>query len=79
MKVFLKRLSTLAVCLSILVMMGCESSSHKSVRTYEYRGDPGRAHETARPVSEEYEMEAPGEMASPGTMVSPGNMVVDPR
>lgn len=46
---------------------GCETSSHKSVRTYDYN-DQGRADEK-KPQEE---------LNSEYQMVSPGEMVVDP-
>ena len=47
---------------------GCETSSHKSLRTYDYN-DQGRAPEQ-KPKEE---------LNSEYQMVSPGEMVVDPR
>jgi hypothetical protein len=69
----------MAVCAVAAGFIGCKSNSHKEVRTYEYHGDPARQHQTAEPVSEEYQMQSPGEMVSPGEMQSPGRPVVDPK
>jgi len=69
----------LCVVLAGLVLFstaGCETSSHKSVRMYEY--DDGRrpAERTSDPaVSEE---SGEWEMVSPGEMVPPGETVVEP-
>jgi hypothetical protein len=50
---------------------GCESSSHKSVRMYEYKEEPPRSQRTAQPMDEE-------EDDSEWHMVPPGQMVVEP-
>ena len=55
-----------AVCL-VGFCAGCETSSHKSVRTYEYNDQPRPAQVTQE--EPEYQMVSPGEMVSPGTMV----------
>ena len=66
-----------ALRLSLCLLMGaaaligaaaCESSSHKSVRTYDYN-DQGRVPE----------QKAKEELDSEYRMVSPGEMVVDPH
>ena len=62
-----------AVVACTVGMLGCETSSHKSVRTYEY-SDDGRAPAQAP----EQELDSDYQMQSPGQMVSPGTMVVDP-
>lgn len=51
-------------------VLGCESSSHKSVRMYEYDESP---QEETRPREDEsqWEMVSPGEMVAPGEMVPP--------
>ena len=49
--------------------LGCATSSHKSVQTYDYRDD-GRTPEKVEAEPEESESEY--------HMVSPGEMVVDP-
>ncbi len=51
--------------------MGCASSSHLSVRTYEYRDDgqvPTQAPQGE--LTSEYQMQSPGEMVSPGSMIA---------
>jgi len=52
---------------ALIAAAGCETSSHKSVRTYDYN-DQGRAPEN-KPQEE---------LNSEYQMVSPGEMVVDP-
>lgn len=75
-----------------LGLLGCETSSHKSVKTFDYDGEPQPAREeqsSARlqrdqpPPEAEREIEAgedDGEwhMVSPGEMAAPGKPVVDP-
>ena len=64
-----KLLACTMLALTALVgVAGCETSSHKSVRTYDYRDE-------GRPVQRENEAE---EQDSEYHMVSPGEMVVDP-
>ena len=51
-------------------LSGCVTTSHKTVRTYEYSDEP------PTPVMEEasegeYQMQSPGEMVGPGEMVPP--------
>lgn len=59
-----------AVLGCVVGMMGCQSSSHKSVRTYDYRDDgKAPAQTTEQELDSEYQMQSPGEMVSPGTMV----------
>jgi hypothetical protein len=53
---------------ALVGLAGCETSSHKSVRTYDYR-DEAQAPEQ-RPQEE---------LNSEYQMVSPGEMVVDPN
>jgi len=76
---------TLGVTAVALVALGCETSSHKSVRTYDY-DDQGRATRGVeeQPAEREVgrsngEIVAPGEMVSPGEMVPPGEPVVEPK
>jgi len=61
---------------------GCETSSHKSVSTYEYDGS-GRSARPARdepPTETEREEDLSDyEMVAPGEMAAPGEMVVEPR
>lgn len=62
---------TLCLLMGAVALMGataCETSSHKSLRTYEYN-DQGRAPEQ-KPKEE---------LDSEYKMVSPGEMVVEPR
>jgi len=64
-----KLLGCAMLALTALVgVAGCETSSHKSVRTYDYR-DEGRPTERANEAEEQ---------DSEHHMVSPGEMVVDP-
>ena len=49
--------------------VGCASSSHKSVRTYEYDEEPPPEQKQPEVGSAEYEMVSPGEMVGPGEMV----------
>ena len=60
--------------------IGCKSSSHKSVRTYDYSDDPRDARRVQQPIETEREIESGDyEMVAPGEMVPPGKPVVDPR
>ncbi len=75
----------MGVVVMTLAIIGCETSSHKTVRTYDYN-DQGRATRQAeeQPAEREEmrqdgEMVAPGEMVSPGEMVPPGEPVVEPK
>lgn len=61
-------LCMLVGAIALIGAVGCETSSHKSVRTYDYN-DQGRA---AEQKPEE-------ELNSEYQMVSPGEMVVEPR
>jgi hypothetical protein len=63
------RMTTMGAACLIGFCAGCETSSHKSVRTYEYNEQPRPAQVTQEPEVQ---------MVSPGEMVSPGTMVVDP-
>jgi len=58
----------MAGAVSLIGAAACETSSHKSVRTYDYN-DQGRAPERKpdEGLNSEYQM------------VSPGEMVVDPK
>jgi len=56
---------------------GCETSSHKSVRTYEYNDESQPARVTEEELGSEYQMQSPGETVSPGEMVAPGTVVDD--
>ncbi len=68
------RIGVIVVCLAagLSVGVGCKSSSHKSVRTYEYNNEPKQPDPHARQRSDEldseYKMVSPGEMQSPGQM-----------
>lgn len=63
---------SLAIGATALVL-GCETSSHKSVRTYEYNEQP-RGERTAQPTETERV-----EDAGDWQMTKPGEMVVDPK
>jgi len=45
-------------CLSL----GCETSSHTTVRTFEYTNEPVKTQEPIDTASGEYHMESPGQM-----------------
>jgi len=62
-------------------LAGCETSSHRSVRTYEYSNEPPRARQTDPDPDPAPDRPSEGdwEMVSPGEMASPGQMVVDPE
>ena len=69
----------------LMILAGCESSSHLTHHTYEY-SDQGRAEHSPTPSARadenrpsDYQMTSPGEMKSPGDMTSPGRPVVEPR
>ena len=62
------RLSAIAMAAAVLTL-GCASSSHKSVRTYEYREEPPPEQRQPVETESEYEMVSPGEMVGPGEMV----------
>lgn len=68
----------------IVLATACETSSRKSVSTYDYHGPArttgdGAPRETVREQEiSDSEMVAPGEMQSPGEMRSPGQPVVSP-
>ena len=49
--------------------VGCASSSHKSVRTYEYDEEPPPEQRQKEVGGSEGEMVSPGEMVGPGEMV----------
>ncbi len=49
--------------------VGCATSSHKSVRTYEYTDEPAQKRSESDELDSEYKMQSEGEMVSPGTMV----------
>ncbi len=69
MRMTLRRLVlTVTAALGVVGLAACASSSHKSVRSYEYRDDgrPERAERADDELTDEYQM------------VSPGEMVVDP-
>jgi|GEM_PF-3624957 len=68
----------IALCCLVVVVAatGCQTSSYRSVRTYEY-GNEGRPQRMQHP-GRDYHMESPGKMEAPGTMESPGTMTNDP-
>lgn len=59
----------LAAVIASVGSIGCESSSHKSIRTYEYDDAPARDRQQDDQLDSEYKMTSPGEMTSPGQMV----------
>lgn len=63
------RLAVLTIAVAGLAL-GCRSSSHRSVRTYEYDEEPApEQREEPAGADSEYEMVSPGEMVGPGEMV----------
>lgn len=52
---------------AIAFLGGCQTYSHRSVRTYEYNneGKPQAQH-----LGSEYRMQSPGTMEAPGTMTN---------
>ena len=63
----------LCVCLFVAASLigmsaGCASSSHKSVRVYEYDDEPPRDRQVDDQLDSEYKMVSPGEMVGPGEM-----------
>ena len=73
MRTLQRSLFTLFCCgLVSLLTLGCATSSHKSVHTYDYN-DQGRPVE--KPAAQAEAEEAEGEYH----MVSPGQMVVEPK
>ncbi len=56
------------VAISLLLLSGCETTTHRSTRMYEYGEEPPARAVNDEPATE-YQMESPGEMASPGEMV----------
>lgn len=63
----------LAAAFGSAMLLGCATSSHKSVRTYEYDDRPS-GRRTSRPTETE-RVEDSGEWQ----MAAPGEMVVEPR
>lgn len=49
--------------------LACATSSHKSVRVYEYDDEPPRDRQMDNQLDSEYKMVSPGEMVAPGEMV----------
>ncbi len=79
MSVLKKLLSVTTVA---LFAAGCETSSHKTVKTYDYSNDsrPAQPQPTEREQrGSDAQMVEPGEMVAPGEMVPPGEPVVEPR
>jgi len=73
MRTLRSNLLTLSSCtLASLLTLGCATSSHKSVRTYDYN-DKGRPVE--KPQAQAEAEEAEGEYH----MVAPGEMVIEPK
>lgn len=69
------RIGVIVVCVAAGLsfgVLGCKSSSHRSVRTHEYSNEPRQEDPYARQRSDdldsEYKMVSPGEMQSPGQM-----------
>jgi len=56
-----------------VLVTGCQSSSHKSVRSYDYNEEPPDSRRAAQMEPEREEEEGDWKM------VSPGEMVVDPK
>ena len=54
-----------AAAISLLLLSGCKTTDHKSVRIYEYGEEPPARAVNDEPTPE-FQMESPGEMVSPG-------------
>lgn len=54
-----------SVLMAVTLLMGCESSSHKSVRTYEYNDEPQQKRSESNKLDSEYKMQSEGEMKGP--------------
>jgi len=52
-----------AALLCAVAATGCQTSSHRSSRSYEYEG-PERAPAATEPQGSEYEMQSPGSMTN---------------
>jgi len=59
----------LAVLFIAGLVVGCETSSHKTIRTYQYNDEPPPKRSQSDELDSEYKMQSEGEMVSPGTMV----------
>ncbi|MEK6797830.1 MAG: hypothetical protein AABZ12_02565 [Planctomycetota bacterium] len=70
-------LEVLGAAASMAALAGCATSSHKSVRTYDYNNDP-HGEQRAQPAEEPQDESQP-HMVSPGEMVAPGEPVVEPN
>ena len=57
------RLGLAAFCLAGLAF-GCETSSHKTVRTYEYSDEPTSKRSESQELDSEYKMQSEGEMTN---------------
>lgn len=55
----------LGACVVLCFALGCESSSHKTVRTYEYNDAPEKKRSESDELDSEYKMESEGEMKGP--------------
>jgi len=70
--------NALAAGFLLAALSGCETSSRKSVHTYERNEGPTTTEtQSERPVEADHKSDS--QMQSPGQMVSPGEMVVEPR
>jgi len=69
----MQRWLRLSVCVITVVSLaigplGCRTSSHKSVRIYEYDDQPQEDRQQSDELDSEYKMVSPGEMVGPGEM-----------
>jgi hypothetical protein len=77
----LRNKGTLTAAIAAVLLVGwsagCESSSHNSIRTYDYGEEPRKArhatHDPTEDGADEVTIEESGEMVSPGRMVPPGS------
>lgn len=70
MKSWIQRFTLVGVATALMIVVGCKTTSHHSIRVYEYSDEP-----PSRPADDKAESEY--EMVSPGEMVGPGQMVDD--
>jgi hypothetical protein len=64
------RILGLSVACALSCHAGCASSSHSSVRIYEYSEEAPEQSGNDE-LDSEYQMQSPGEMVAPGEMVTP--------
>ena len=52
----------LCACFAAALSLGCDTTSHKTVRTYEYDDTPTEKRSESDKLDSEYKMESEGEM-----------------